>query len=60
MAEFRILSLDGGGSWALIQVRALTAIFERLLRKGAAGITGHDVLRHFDFAAANSGGTLPR
>jgi uncharacterized protein len=58
MAQFRILSLDGGGSWALIQVRALTAIFERVLRKGAADITGHEVLKHFDFAAANSGGTL--
>lgn len=58
MAEFRILSLDGGGSWALIQVRALTRIFERVLGKSAAQITGHDVLRHFDLAAANSGGTL--
>jgi len=58
MAEFRILSLDGGGSWALIQVRALTRIFEDLLDKGAADITGHEVLKHFDFAAANSGGTL--
>ena len=58
MAEFRILSLDGGGSWALIQVRALTRIFERVLGKSGAEITGHEVLRHFDLAAANSGGTL--
>jgi hypothetical protein len=58
MAEFRILSLDGGGSWALIQVRALAEIFERVLKKGAADITGHEVLKRFDLIAANSGGTL--
>jgi hypothetical protein len=58
MAEFRILSLDGGGSWALIQVRALSRIFERILGKPPAQITGHDVLKHFDLAAANSGGSL--
>lgn len=58
MAEFRILSLDGGGSWALIQVRALTEIYTRVFDKPATRITGHEVLRRFDFIAANSGGTL--
>ena len=58
MPEFRILSLDGGGSWALIQVRALTAIYTRVFKRNADEITGHDVLRRFDLIAANSGGTL--
>ena len=48
---FRILSLDGGGAWALIQVRTLMKLY------GTAA-TGHEVLRNFDLAAANSGGSL--
>jgi hypothetical protein len=48
---YRILSLDGGGAWALIQVKALIALFGRDTR-------GHDVLASFDLAAANSGGSL--
>ena len=48
---FRILSLDGGGAWSLIQARALATLY------GAAA-TGHEVLRNFDLAAANSGGSL--
>src|SRR5262249_3334341 len=55
---FRILSLDGGGSWALIQVRALSEIFEAITGKSRAEITGHEVLKHFDYAAANSGGSI--
>jgi hypothetical protein len=48
---YRILSLDGGGTWALIQAKALGEIY------------GHDtdgwkILERFDFAAANSGGAL--
>lgn len=42
---YRILSLDGGGSWALIKLY------------GAAA-TGHQVLRDFDLVAATSGGSL--
>ena len=49
--SYRILSLDGGGSWALIQVRALMTLY-------GANIKGHDVLQEFDFVAANSGGSL--
>jgi len=51
MAPFRILSMDGGGSWALIQVKALIALFGNQA-------TGHDVLSQFDLAAANSGGSI--
>jgi uncharacterized protein len=48
---FRVLALDGGGSWALIEVRTLM----RLYGKQA---TGHVVLQNFDLVAANSGGSL--
>lgn len=51
MAKFRILSLDGGGSWALIQVMALIDLY-------GGSATGHEVLRDFDLAAANSGGSI--
>jgi hypothetical protein len=47
----RILSLDGGGSWALIQVRALIDIY-------GYNATGYDVLRDFDLIVANSGGSI--
>lgn len=48
---FRILSLDGGGAWALIQVRTLIELY-------GASTKGHQVLGNFDLAAANSGGSL--
>lgn len=48
---YRILSLDGGGAWALIEVRALMALY-------SASTTGHEVLADFDLVAANSGGSL--
>jgi patatin-like phospholipase/acyl hydrolase len=48
---YRILALDGGGAWALIQVEALIALYGEATR-------GHDVLSRFDMAAANSGGSL--
>jgi hypothetical protein len=49
--RFRILSLDGGGSWALVQVRALM----RMYGNNASGL---DVLRRFDLAISNSGGSI--
>ena len=49
--QFRILSLDGGGSWALIQVKCLQKLF-------GADVHGRQVLRHFDLAIGNSGGSL--
>lgn len=51
MAKYRILSLDGGGSWALIEVLALINIFGETT-------TGHAVLNNFDLAVANSGGSI--
>lgn len=52
MAEkpVRILSLDGGGSWALIQALALEHLY--------GDVAGHDILSHFDFAFGNSGGSI--
>ena len=47
---YRILSLDGGGTWALLQVMALQNFFRDAL--------GHEVLRDFDLVAANSGGSI--
>jgi hypothetical protein len=47
---YRILSLDGGGCWALIQAMALDAIY--------TDMTGHEILRRFDLAIANSGGSI--
>lgn len=51
MGSYHILSLDGGGSWSLLQVMALQAIYGISAR-------GHDVLKNFDFVAANSGGSI--
>jgi hypothetical protein len=49
---YRILGLDGGGTWALIEVKALIEIF------GSDQVRGHAVLRMFDLVAANSGGSI--
>ena len=49
--SYRILSLDGGGTWALIQLKALIALYD-------AQTSGVDVLRDFDLVAANSGGSI--
>jgi hypothetical protein len=51
MTTQRILSLDGGGTWALVQVAALTSIY-------GSQTTGREVLRDFDLVVANSGGAL--
>lgn len=47
---YRILSLDGGGTWALLQVMALQQIY--------GDVAGHKVLQDFDLAIANSGGSI--
>lgn len=47
----RVLSLDGGGSWAILQIQALIDLYPQAQ-------TGHQLLRQFDFVAANSGGTI--
>lgn len=50
---YRILSLDGGGTWALIEVNALIALYD-----GDTTKLGHDILKDFDLVAANSGGSI--
>ena len=45
--SYKILSLDGGRSWALIQARILQDIY--------GDIKGHELLKHFDVVIANSG-----
>ena len=47
---FRILSLDGGGPWALLQALALERLYP--------GLDGHEILARFDLAIANSGGSI--
>lgn len=47
---YKILSMDGGGSWALIQARVLLDIY--------GDLRGHELLRQFDMVIANSGGSL--
>jgi hypothetical protein len=49
--NYRILSLDGGGTWSLIQVKALIELY-------GANTTGHTVLQKFDLVAATSGGSV--
>lgn len=51
MARRRILSLDGGGAWAMLEVWSLIQAY-------GAPTRGHDVLAEFDLVAANSGGSL--
>lgn len=48
---YRILSLDGGGTWALIEVKALIALY-------GENATGSSVMQDFDLVAANSGGSI--
>jgi len=52
---YRILSLDGGGSWALIQANALFDIYSKYY---GDEVRGHQVLSNFDYAGANSGGSI--
>jgi hypothetical protein len=48
---YRVLSLDGGGTWALIQAKALGAVY-------GGDSDGWAILDRFDLAVANSGGAL--
>lgn len=54
--DFKILSLDGGGTWALLQALTLQKIFKN--KYPDREIRGHEVLRHFDLIIANSGGSM--
>lgn len=46
--SYSILSLDGGGSWALIQVKILQ-------QRYGMDAGGHEILRKYDLVIANSG-----
>ena len=46
----RILSLDGGGAWALLEAMCLKDMF--------GDIPGRQILAQFDMAVANSGGSI--
>jgi len=46
----RVLSLDGGGAWAMLQAMALKDVF--------GDIPGRQILAKFDLAVANSGGSI--
>ena len=48
--SYKILSLDGGGTWALIQASILQDLY--------GDINGHEILKKFDLVIANSGGSL--
>ncbi len=47
---YKILSLDGGGSWAVLQILTLKARY--------GNIKGHEILRNYDMVVANSGGSI--
>lgn len=51
MPNYRILSLDGGGTWSLLQIMALQQIY-------GDRASGRAVLKNFDLAVANSGGSI--
>lgn len=48
---YRILTLDGGGTWALIQAKVLMDIY-------GPDTPGQEILKDFDLVAANSGGSI--
>lgn len=48
---YKILSLDGGGSWALIEAATLADIY-------GLDTPGRIILQQFDLAVANSGGSI--
>jgi len=48
---YNILSLDGGGSWAILEAQALGEIY-------GYNTAGHDILKRFALAASNSGGSI--
>ncbi len=49
--DMRILSLDGGGTWALLQAMALGSLY-------GDATPGREILRRFDYVAATSGGSI--
>lgn len=51
MASYKILALDGGGSWAILQAMALGKLY-------GYDTPGQTILNKFFLAAANSGGSI--
>ncbi|MBB6255280.1 patatin-like phospholipase family protein [Nitrospirillum iridis] len=49
--SYRILALDGGGPWALLEAMALADLY-------GADTPGHDILAEFDMAAGTSAGAI--
>ena len=49
--SYKILSLDGGGTWAILETMALKQIY-------GGDTSGHQILAKFDLAVANSGGSI--
>ncbi len=47
---YKILSLDGGGSWSILQLL--------MLKEQHGDITGHELLKQYDLIIANSGGSI--
>lgn len=51
---YKILSLDGGGSWAILQLLTLKERY----KDEVPGLNGHEILQKFDMVIANSGGSI--
>jgi uncharacterized protein len=47
---YKILSLDGGGTWAMLEAMALKELY--------GDVPGRQILSDFDLAVANSGGSI--
>ena len=47
---YKILSLDGGGSWSILQLLTL--------KEKYGNVSGHEILKDFDLVLANSGGSI--
>lgn len=54
MSKYKILSLDGGGSWALLEAMAINNIYKDTF----VGNKCKDILAQFDLVVTNSGGSL--
>ncbi|WP_299213812.1 patatin-like phospholipase family protein [uncultured Dokdonia sp.] len=51
---YKILSLDGGGSWAILQLLTLKERYKDEIPE----LNGHAILKQFDMVIANSGGSI--
>lgn len=52
--KYKILSLDGGGSWAILEAMALNDTY----KNSSVGNKCKDILAQFNLVVANSGGSL--